>query len=133
MMELTTGEELMKLNLLPIMVVVSLLTLYPSWVLAQDPVDKKVEQASKQWEKAQADYRDALKEKREFLDKEINRLEKLIEDQDDKIERKKLLDNLNDRLQEREFLRDELDIINAGEVVKLSNAKNKVIAFLTKQ
>lgn len=123
----------MKPNLVPLIVVASFLTLYSSFAQAADPNDKKVEKASKQWEKAQTDYRDALKEKRNYLDKEIDRLENLIENQDDKIERKKLISDLNNRLEEREFLRDELDIINAGEVVKLSNAKNKVIAFLTKQ
>ena len=133
MMELITGEELMKPSSSPFIVVFFLLVLYSPLALAGDPLDEKVEEASKQWEKAQTEYRDALKEKRESLDKEIDRLEKLIENQDDKAERKKLLEELNSRLQEREFLRDELDIINAGEVVKLSNAKNKVIAFLTKQ
>lgn len=50
----------------------------------------------------------------------------------DKDVREDLLERLRDLESDREDLNDELRVINAGRIVEISNAKNKVVAMLTK-
>lgn len=87
----------------------------------------------KTWSKGRIDYRDALKKKARFLEDEINRIENLLVIEDNKAERRKLVEQLQDFTVALEEVRDTLDVLNVGDVVQISNTKNKIMRFLTRR
>lgn len=103
--------------------------------LAYDPAvdDPKLEELSKNFKAITSEYRDALKVKRDFIREEIKLKEDSIASQGNEVARKEMVVQLRDLKNQYDELSDEIRAINAGEVVKLSNTKDKVIAFLTQQ
>ncbi len=71
--------------------------------------------------------------KKDFIYSEIKQTEASLVAEEDKEKRKNLIDHLKDLQNQHDELSDKIRVINAGEVVKLSNTKDKVVAFLTHQ
>lgn len=103
--------------------------------LAYDPKvgDPKLEELGKNCKTITSEYRSALKEKKDFVDSEMQQTEDSLAAEEDKEKRKKLVEWLRDLKNQHDELSDRLREINAGEVVKFSNTKDRVIAFLTHQ
>lgn len=95
--------------------------------------DQQLEVIHQTWMMATTQYRDALKVKRDSVSGEIKNLENSISAEKNREERKKLMAIMKKYSTEREDLSDRLRVISAGEVVQLSNTKNKIIAFFTHQ
>ncbi len=95
--------------------------------------DQQLEAVHQTWITATGQYRDALKAKKDSVAKEIKVLEDSISLEKNRDERKKLMAEMKKRSAEEEDLSDRLRVISAGEVVQLSNTKDKIIAFFTHQ
>jgi hypothetical protein len=96
-------------------------------------LDQRLEVLQKEWEKTSDAYKAALIEKRGLIEKEIEEGEKLVKKEQDKDLRKTLLKAVKDLRAERAGVNDKIRIINAGDVVRFSNGRNKVLATLTGQ
>ncbi len=103
--------------------------------LAYNPVvdDPKLEELGKSCKAITSEHRAALKEKKDFVYSEIIQTEASLVAEDVKEKRMALVDRLKDLQNQHNDLSDRIRVINAGEVVKLSNTKDKVVAFLTHQ
>ena len=95
--------------------------------------DPKLEELGKNCKAITSEYKTALTAKKDFVKSEMKRIEDSLVAEDDKEKRKELVERLRDLKNQYDKFKDKLQVINAGEVVKLSNKTNKVVAFLTKQ
>ncbi len=117
-----------------ILVTVVLLGLQ-GFVLAAEPVSKTpdLELLGKYWEESRNKYRDALEEKRGSIETALQQKESLLVEEGDAHERKTILDTLHSMRSERDDLNDKIRAINAGDVVKFANGRDKIISTLTGQ
>ena len=97
------------------------------------PDDQTLGSLQRDWEMATTQYREALKAKKNAVSKEIKRTQNAIEGEKDQNERQKIMEKMKSLTKEHEELSDKIRVISAGEVVRLSNTKDKVVAFLTHQ
>lgn len=95
--------------------------------------DPRLEELDKNSKAITSEYKAILESKKNFIDDEMERTEDSLVAEDDKEKRKKLVDHLRDLKKQHDELSDKLRMINASEVVKLSNTKNKIVALLTHQ
>lgn len=105
------------------------------FALAEEPVSKApdLELLGKSWKESRNNYRDALEEKRGSIETELQQKENLLVEEGDAHERKTILDTLRSLRSERDDLNDKIRAINAGDVVKFANGRDKIISTLTGQ
>lgn len=92
-----------------------------------------LEEVGKQYDELSSSYRESLKTKKSEVEDAMKSKEEALITETHEEKRVALVNDLRSLRDEREDLNDKIRVINAGEVVKLSNKKDKVIAFLTNQ
>lgn len=91
----------------------------------------KLEELAAHYKESTSIYKSALEKKKDYVEEQIRNTKEAIVTEADTQKRRELADlweNLTNQLND---LSDKIRIINAGEVVKLSNTKDKLVAFLT--
>lgn len=78
-------------------------------------------------------YKSALEKKRDYVDEQISQTRDALVTETDAQKRRDYADHWDDLRNQSDELSDKIRVINAGEVVKLSNTKDRVVAFLTHQ
>ncbi len=91
----------------------------------------KLEELAAHYKESTSIYKSALEEKRNYVDAQIRQTQDSLIMETDEQKRRVLVDNWEDLKNQLNDLSDKIRIINAGEVVKLSNTKDKLVAFLT--
>ncbi len=125
-------------RLIPLVIVISaaLLFLLRSLTMAGAPSVSKapdLQSLEKSWQESRNKYRDALKEKRDSIQKEIEQKEGALEKEGDGHERKTLLDAVRGLRSERENVNNKIREINATDVVKFATGRDKILSTLTGQ
>lgn len=93
----------------------------------------KMEELAANYKSSTAIYKSALEKQKNAVGEQIRKTENSIVTEPDEQKRRVLVDHWGDLKNRLNDLNDKIRIINAGEVVKLSNAKDKLLAFLTYQ
>ncbi len=114
-----------------LLLTVILLSLHSPVPAAEPALD--LEALKKSWEESRNSYRDALEEKRALLETTLREKEKMLEEEQNAPTRKIILDDLRNLRTERDEMNDKIRAINAGDVVKLANGRDKIVSTLTGQ
>lgn len=97
------------------------------------PQDQQIETLRREWEASRDKYKEALRQKRDAMDGEIQEKEKQLEAEQNAGQRKTLLETLKHMRDERESLNENIRIINASDVVKFARGRDKIVSLLTGQ
>lgn len=110
-------------------------TLPSSSAESEEPLsnDDDLDRLGKIYDKARQEYRDALKAHRKQVDRRMEQIEEAVEEEDSEDVRKDQIEEIRHLRALREELNDSIRVINAGDVVKFSNTKNKIVKMITRQ
>lgn len=95
--------------------------------------EQPLETLRQNWITARTQYREALKIEKDHIAGKIKAVEFAMDEEADKQGRKRMMAEMKRLIKEHEEVNDNIRVISAGDVVQLSNTKNKIVAFLTHQ
>jgi hypothetical protein len=95
--------------------------------------DEELARLGEVWDKARKEYREALKQKREEVLRRIEDMEEAVQAEEVEEKRRDGVEALRKLFTELDELDDGIREINAGDVVKFSNGRDKFVKLITGQ